>query len=769
MRRLAWLWLACAALLLAATAARFYPNPPIETDLLALLPATERNPLAEQAAARLGRLTGERAVFLVGAPDLDRARAAAARLAQGMADGKTFKSVVTRVPSPDPAALLDLYTPYRMGLLPSGQALDPAVLTGKIEARLANPFGAGGALTLADDPFGLFDGWLQSLPYRQFRLDLEDGWLVARGEGMTWVLVSAELAGSAFDPAVQDGLRLRLNRAEADLTRQWPDVRILRAGAIFHALAARQSAQREIDVIGVGSLAGIVLLLLLVYRSPGPLFSGLLSVGVGLCAAALVTTWVFGRIHLMTLVFGASLIGEAIDYAIQYFSARLGTGPDWQPRRGLMAVLPALAVALATSVVGYTALAFTPFPAMRQIAVFAISGLAAAWLTVILVLPWALARPQTWQPDHLLALPGRLLRGWRARIGPRALLAIALPALAVSATGWMRLQIDDNVRQLIQSPADLTAQEQRLRALTGMEAGSQFFLIEGATAEDVLRSEEALTAELAGRGIGLQGVSRFVPSCQRQAEDRQRLNAALPAMAGALDQAGFRPEAVAAWSSQVTHASGCLAPQSWLATPISAPFRHLWLGQTGAGTAAVALPSGYRQVAELAEAARGIPGVTLVDKPGSVSRLFAEYRRLGAYVLAAATLLVLAVLSWRYGRRAGLAVLAPTLLAQALALGLLGHLGIAFNLFNLLALLLVLGVGVNYAIFLYEGARGTDAREAAALVGVILSALTTLLSFGLLGLSAMPALAGFGITLALGIAISVLLAPSVLILAGRRD
>jgi predicted exporter len=43
--------------------------------------------------------------------------------------------------------------------------------------------------------------------------------------------------------------------------------------------------------------------------------------------------------------------------------------------------------------------------------------------------------------------------------------------------------------------------------------------------------------------------------------------------------------------------------------------------------------------------------------------------------------------------------------------------------------------------------------------GVLLSAATTLLSFGLLAMSAMPALRSFGATLGVGIAVSVLLAP----------
>ena len=97
-------------------------------------------------------------------------------------------------------------------------------------------------------------------------------------------------------------------------------------------------------------------------------------------------------------------------------------------------------------------------------------------------------------------------------------------------------------------------------------------------------------------------------------------------------------------------------------------------------------------------------------------------------------------------------------LAMALALGVLGHLKTPFTLFNMMGLMLVLGVGVNYAIFLREG----GVRAAATLAGVLLSAGTTLLSFGLLAFSSMPALAGFGLTLLVGVGMAVLLAPMVL-------
>jgi predicted exporter len=88
-----------------------------------------------------------------------------------------------------------------------------------------------------------------------------------------------------------------------------------------------------------------------------------------------------------------------------------------------------------------------------------------------------------------------------------------------------------------------------------------------------------------------------------------------------------------------------------------------------------------------------------------------------------------------------------------------GYLRVPFNLFNCLALMLVLGVGANYAVFLREGALRSADDLGAVWTGVLLSAATTLLSFGMLALSAMPALRSFGATLALGIAVSVLFAP----------
>ena len=237
---------------------------------------------------------------------------------------------------------------------------------------------------------------------------------------------------------------------------------------------------------------------------------------------------------------------------------------------------------------------------------------------------------------------------------------------------------------------------------------------------------------------------------------RQQVFSPPQKLTGWLNQAGLE-DTVAANQLKAFKAAEhkVLTVEEWLQAPLSTPFRHLWIGKTTQGYAAIVMPQGVLDAAVLSRLADGLPGITYVDKAGSVSALFREYREWGGIWLGGALILVLAALRLRYGWRDAVLVFTPTLLSFAVTLAVFGWIGRPLTLFNLMGLMLLLGIGVNYSIFLREGGVNTGAT----LAGVVLSAGTTLLSFGLLAFSSMPALSGFGLTLLAGIAIAVLLAP----------
>ncbi len=780
--RLGWLALVMAALLYCGV--RLHDGTALQTNLLALLPATEADPVAEKAVDTLAASLGDRTVFLVSSRNADHAKTAALQLGGQLKRSPAFRNVIAQLPPFDASQITRFYQPYRFGLLSAADraALDDpsTALPALLAQRLYAPVESGLSAPLADDPFGWLGHWLAELPLATTRLELEDNFLVARHDDTTSVLVTTTLAASAYDGQTQADVRSAVAQAEQSLARAFPDVTLVRTGAVFYAAAARNASEQELHRIGIVSTVGIALLMLWVFRSPRYLLLGFLSTGIGIVFALAATLLVFGKLHLLTLVFGASLIGEAVDYSIQYFVSHLGAEAGQDARRSARDVRPALLVALATSLLGYAILVGVPFPALRQIACFAIAGIGAAFLSVASLLPALLANvPQhaPRQPRRTYERAARWLGGWQTALTRRgAWLCLALAA-AAAVPGWLRLTSDDDIHLLIQRDPELARQEAVVREAIGVENSTQFFVVKGDSAEQVLQRAEALQrkleAPIAGAQLkGVQSVAQFVPSARQQAEDRarlaQRVFADPQALSTTLTDAGFRPDVVAAYLNALARAgSGPLTVDAWLAMPWSQPYRHLWLGQvTNADArspvfAAIVIPTGATaaQLPALAALADGDAGIRFVDKPASVARLFATYRVDSGWWLAGALTLILALFCVRYGLAAGVRVTLPVVCAVGITFAVYGYAGIPLNLFHWLALMLVLGVGANYAVFLREGCTRQRADIGGVWVGVLLSAATTLLSFGLLGTSAMPVLRSFGMTLALGIVIAVALAP----------
>ena len=155
---------------------------------------------------------------------------------------------------------------------------------------------------------------------------------------------------------------------------------------------------------------------------------------------------------------------------------------------------------------------------------------------------------------------------------------------------------------------------------------------------------------------------------------------------------------------------------------------------------------------ELAELT--LPGVRFVDRTGELSSLMQRWRVGMTQLLAAGYLVIFLALFWRFRGQAWRALL-PTAVASALALATVGFLGEPLTLFHILALWLLLGMGVDYGIFLLE--HSADDGEAWLAVG--LGAVSTLLSFGLLAISTTPAIHAFGVTLGVGVTLVWLLSP----------
>jgi predicted exporter len=84
-----------------------------------------------------------------------------------------------------------------------------------------------------------------------------------------------------------------------------------------------------------------------------------------------------------------------------------------------------------------------------------------------------------------------------------------------------------------------------------------------------------------------------------------------------------------------------------------------------------------------------------------------------------------------------------------------GYMQIPVNFFAITGLILVLGIGIDYALFFKDARNNTDSTAFA----VMLSAVTTLISFGTLSLSGFAPVSVLGLAVLLGISACFLLSP----------
>ena len=752
---MAWLLLVIA---LVVHQVQFWRASRLDTDVMALLPSNARTATADRVLRQLTDGVSREIIVLVGSDDWTHTHAAAQRFRAAVAQDSRLLKPEDKLGAFDFDAALAFYRPWRDRMLTDAQREQLAsasadTLAQQALARLYQ-FSMGPRLTeWAADPIGLWqDWWLARAAVTRVRE--RDGMATVTGDGKSWALLTYRITKSAFSANGSTDYGDLLQQAEAAARQGDGSVRVIAAGIPLHAEAAASQANREMNVIGWGSLAAVLLLVWMAFRSLRPILLVGLSLLIGTGMAISATAIVFDRVHLITLVFGASLVGVAEDFGIHYFVTRQAM-PRATPPSVMRFLLPGMALALLTSVVAYLALGIAPFPGLRQMALFSAVGLVTAFLTVVFWFPLLdrgtprQTRLSSWLADSLARWP-------RVRNDRRTWVGLGALALFIVGGVW-QVRVIDDVRQLQSSPTALIEAQRTVGRLLGTPSPAQFVLVRGATPDEVLAREEAVKAALAGaigrhELDGLLSISDWVPSAARQRADAVLADRQESAVRERVTKALGGTIAVPA----TPPANEVLTLQAWLAHPVSDTLRHLWLGKEGNGYASVMLLRGLDNTAAIpgiAATVRHVTGAEWVDHVADISSLLHHYRVLMSWLLLAGAAGVGLLLAWRYGR-SGWRALAPTLLAAAFSVAVLGWLHVPLQLFSVLALALLLGVGVDYGIFLLE-----HPGDGVSWTAIVLGAASTLLAFGLLALSATPALHAFGMTMLSGVGAVWVLSP----------
>jgi predicted exporter len=331
--------------------------------------------------------------------------------------------------------------------------------------------------------------------------------------------------------------------------------------------------------------------------------------------------------------------------------------------------------------------------------------------------------------------------------------------IAFCVGGLLKLDSKNDIRQWIGAPQQLTDEAKTIARITGFQPTSQFFLVRGANQQELLERQTALSERLdqlvnLEKLQGYLSLNQLVSQPSEQLQVREALNK-LPQFWQPLLDVGVPAEALHAELTKL-QALPTEDIDAALLGPLAEPYRPLWLGATDdGGVAAMVSLQGLNDPTLLRVQALDLPGVKLVDRLGELNSVFAATQISAAELKLASCALIVLVLMLPFGLGGALRIVALPLLAALCSLASLGWLGQPLTLFSLFGLLLVTAISVDYAILMREQVGGA----AVSLLGTLLAALTTWLSFGLLAVSSTPAVSNFGLSVSLGLAFSFILAP----------
>jgi predicted exporter len=567
-------------------------------------------------------------------------------------------------------------------------------------------------------------------------------------------------AQQAAAQRVQDAFAAVRQELGADAS----SLQLLMTGPGIFAVNARDTIRSEAEMLATLGLLCIVGFLWLVYRSWRLLALGLLPVATAIAIGIAAVSLQFGSVHGITLGFGTTLVGEAVDYAIYFFiQARGRPLADWHRH-----FWPTIRLGVIISICGFATLLFSGFTGLAQLGLYSLTGLVAAAATTRYVLPLLV----TSLPDAtaVTAIGARLQnllatrrRAWR---WPLVLLAVACAVFVVlnRASLW---------NESLMGLSPITDADQQLDAELRGELGAPdvryLIAVRAGDRETALHNAEQIGAALQplvddGLIEGFESPARYLPSIATQRARQQALPepAALERnLRAALVGQPLSFDAVSAFlaDAETARQRAPLEYKDLAGTRFALAVDSLLQQRPDHWQVLMplkSLPERDIPAADVRSALAQVPldGVWLIDITGESQALYTNYFREALHLSLYGLFAICVVFAVHlHSVRTFVDVIAPLAIAVLLVMAALVLIDQRLNLLHLIGLFLIVAVGSNYALFFVRGEPQPQTLASLAIANI-----TTVAGFGLLAFSTVPVLHAIGATVGPGVILALVCA-----------
>lgn len=618
-----------------------------------------------------------------------------------------------------------------------------------LEEQLGGPMGVVIRQSAPRDPLGGTWEPLEALgAARGTSLVDNDGIVFTTDQKHAFVFV--ETKSSTFDSDAQHAFRSVL---DTWATTMPPGARMQTAGTAQYAMASEAQIKGDVNRIGLISTIGIILIFLLLFGSPRMIMVGVVPMIFGSLVGILVCQLVFGEIHGITIAFGTSLLGVGLDY-VEHYYAHFVLTPEVPAKATMRVVAPSIVLGALTTIIGFIGIGAAGLMGLRQMAVFSVIAIISSMSATIWMVPvWM---PRTYKPPRTLAATNRIVLAMLVRLTKRpwskmAKTSMIVVSSVIAALGLSGAEFSDNVNMLVNENGPHVHDDREVRGRLGPESGS-FAVITAETDEALLTAIGATTSELArAQAAGKVGsyvqLDRLLPSRDEQIARLAAARAAVPEIRRVMTKLEFVPEQFDAFFTSLSATSPKVLTLADLRRSPLAPILTAWVPAQTSPIALIPLVG----VTDSQALQAAVPSATIIIPSEMIKDLFrgVRIRTVISSLIGAAAILLLMLARYRSLRKA-IVALAPALLACVATVGTFVLMGTGLTILHVMSLLLVMSLGVDFGIFFVDTTTNLE-ESARTLVSIITASITTILSFGLLGLSQSPGLAALGITVTLGV------------------
>ena len=719
----------------------------LQTDLHTLLPSQQEwadvQVLADQQQEKQ---LNSQIIALIGHPDEKQAFQLTDHIVQTWRSSKLFSHITDRI-QPNLTELQQDIQLVAFATLPQTvreQLInDPKGYFQQYAEDIVNPFKRNNLLSLEQDWLG-FGRFTQQTQQGNVQWHAENGMLTVNQDNMTWVLLRAELQQNDFiNPS--ENLTALLTENRQYLTQYGAQFKI--TGSALFAADAKQKAEKESTLMSVLGVS-LTLLLLIVFRTPRILWL-FLPILIGMLSGVVATVWGFGQIHILTLVIGTSLVGVLIDFPLHWLAGSL-FDRKWLPLLAMQKLRFTFFISLLVTLLGYGLLAFTYLPILQQTALFSAVSLITALLATQLFLPYLFYR---YQPTTLL--PERktfnlIQKGLNTfankRFNKGTLLIISLLVLG----GGIKSSWHDDIRQWVSMPQSMLNEAKTIGELTGVDLGSQYFLLTAENEALLLEKDAKLSKQLAQHNITFKSLSQWISPLAEQKQLAEYLQHISADDYAVLNDIGVPNEKIQQNLTALSQGKPLTLSEA-LNTQLGQAWKMLYLGELAPNQVASIIKISQADSATM-QALANNRDIFWQDKRAYLNQAFKEAKEQAAW-LKIISFVIAGLLLWKvFETKTSIRILFIPCISILGTIAIFGWIGLPIGLFSMFGLLLVSAIGIDYAVYM----KTVNEEPSHKRITLTLAACTTLISFLLLAISSTPAVATFGISVSIGVIISLL-------------